>query len=75
MTKKPRSNLAKQVSAKSKKPSTYAAAGVLMTGIGGLLSAIFPVHALAITGVAAALGTVVGAVGTFKGVPTDQEAP
>lgn len=76
-TKKPRTNLSKQVSAKASKPSTYAAISGLAAGLGGILSVIFPMHALAINGVAAAVGVIAGSVGTFKGVPANEmpEAP
>eukprot|EP01031_Cornospumella_fuschlensis_P007248 gene7248-8984_t len=39
-----------------------------------ILAAMFPAHAMAITGTAAAVGVLAGTYGTLKGVPTEQDA-
>lgn len=70
-TKKPRTNLAKQVSAKASKPSTYAAISGLAGSVAAALMPFSPMGAL----IATLVGIAAGAVGTFKGVPTEQEAP
>jgi len=57
----------RQVKAKAQKPSTYAA----ISGLAAGLAPLFPQYAPFI----AAVGLVAGAVGTFKGVPAESEAP